>query len=180
MRPVTKTATSAWPSSVNSESARPVGPSPSLRAYDWTLTRTVALLAQLHAQGGDLATAIATLQQGLESARLNGDRPSLGVCLARAIVVLAAAGEDDTAALLWGAIADGVYARVTVLPPNEISGHSQLMAALRSRLGDARYTAASSSGAATTYEQVTTFTMAAVKKLFSDGASSPSRQSLDS
>ena len=57
---------------------------------------------------------------------------------------------------------DGVFARMNSLPPNEIADHEELLATVRSQLGDSRYTAATNRGAAMTYEQITTFARAAV------------------
>jgi predicted ATPase/class 3 adenylate cyclase len=133
-----------------------------LTGRDYILARVFALLAQLRAHGGHLRSAVEALREGLKRAHLNGDRPAGGVCLARGAVVMAACGEPETAAVFWGAATDGVFANLTVLPPNEIQGHDELMARLRSQLGDDRYSAATDRGAAMTYEQITTFALAAV------------------
>jgi hypothetical protein len=136
-----------------------------ISGYEAVLARTLALLAQLHAREGNLPAALAALQGAVESARLNGDQPTLAVCLARGAVVIAAAGDNDLAATSWGAVADGVFAGFTVLPPREIPAHAQFLAALRSQLGDDRYLAATAKGATLTYEQVAPFVLSAVKSL---------------
>jgi predicted ATPase len=133
--------------------------------YEGTLARALALLAQLHAQEGNLPAALALLQEAIESAHLQGDQPALAACLARGAVVIAAAGDNEMAAMSWGAVADGVFAGLTVLPPNEIPAHAQFLAALQAQLGDDRYMAATATGAALTYEQVTPRVLSAVKNL---------------
>jgi hypothetical protein len=60
-------------------------------------------------------------------------------------------------------VAEGVFAGLTVLPPNEIPAYNQILARLRSRLGDDYYVAATARGAAMTYEQITAFALAAVE-----------------
>ena len=58
-----------------------------------------------------------------------------------------------------------MFARLTVLLPHEIPGHSEFMAGVQSQLGDDRYAAATARGLAMTYEQITTFASAAVEDL---------------
>ena len=76
---------------------------------------------------------------------------------------MAAVGELETAAVFWGAVAQGVFANLTVLPAGEIPDHNQFIATLQSQLGDERYTAANARGAAMTYEQINDFALAAVE-----------------
>jgi hypothetical protein len=52
---------------------------------------------------------------------------------------------------------------MNALPPNEIPDHEELVATVRAQLGDTRYRAATARGAAMTYEQITTFALAAVE-----------------
>jgi predicted ATPase/class 3 adenylate cyclase len=140
--------------------------------YVWVLARVLVLLAQLYADGGDHPAALAALREGLENAHLNGDRPAFAVCLARGAVVLVAAGVPQMAATFWGSVADGVFAGLTVLPPHEIPAYNRILATLRSRLGEKGYAAAIARGAGMTYEQVSSFALAAVKNLGSTGATS--------
>jgi hypothetical protein len=130
---------------------------------NFILARVLALVAQLRACGGDLSAAAGALRQGVHNAHINGDRPAMGVCLARGAVVMAALREPETAAVFWGAVANGVFARLTILPPNEITGQVEIMTTVRSQLGDGGYIAATDRGAAMTYEQVTAFALAAVE-----------------
>jgi predicted ATPase len=129
------------------------------------LPRVLALLAQLRARSGDVPAALQTLQDALQRAHTNGDRPATAVCLARGTAVMAALEELETAAVSWGAVAHGVFAHLMVLPANEIPGHNQFMAAVRSELGEDLYKAATARGAAMTYEQVTAFALAAIEDL---------------
>jgi predicted ATPase len=131
----------------------------------YVLARAMALLAQILARSGTLPAAVTALREGLEDAYINGDRPSVAVCLARGAVVMAAGGELETAALFWGAATDGVFAELTVLPANEVPDHEEFIATVRSQLGDDRYGAAVARGAAMTYGQITTFALAAVERL---------------
>jgi hypothetical protein len=131
--------------------------------YTNVLARVLALHAQLLARAGNLPEAVEALRDGLASAQMNGDLPAMAVCAARGAFVLAAQGEPEPAAVLWGAVTEGVLARLGALPPNEASDHDQLVAAVQSELGDHRYTAATARGAAMTYEQITTFALAAVE-----------------
>jgi hypothetical protein len=134
--------------------------------YDPALPRALALLAQLQTRlGGDYAAAGAALREAIEGAHINADKPATAVCLARGGVVMAALGDFETAAVFWGAVAEGVFARLTVLPANEIPDHNQFMAIVQSELGHDSYTAATTRGAAMTYEQITTFALAAVERL---------------
>jgi hypothetical protein len=130
----------------------------------FVLVRGLALLAQLRALSGNLPAAIATLNESLERVSINGDRPAMATCLARGAVVMTALGEPDTAGVFLGAVTDGVFARMNALPPNEIPDHEELVATVRSQLGDERYSAATGRGAAMTYEQITTFALAGVKR----------------
>jgi predicted ATPase len=130
----------------------------------YVLARVKALLAQLRALSGDLAAARGTLSESLDCAYINGDRPAMATCLARGAVVMAAVGAPDIAGVFLGAVTDGVFARLNALPPNEIPDHEELLATVRSQLGDSRYTAATNRGAAMTYEQITTFALTAVKR----------------
>ncbi|HUJ67705.1 MAG TPA: hypothetical protein VLX59_19325, partial [Acidimicrobiales bacterium] len=98
----------------------------------------------------------------IQSAHIHSDRPAVATCLARGAVIMAAAGELETAAVLWGAVANGVYAHLTVLPANEIPGHREFIARLRSELGDNSYAAATARGAAMTDEEATAFALAAI------------------
>jgi hypothetical protein len=129
----------------------------------YVLARVKALFAQLLALNGNLPAAIATLSEGLDCAYINGDRPALATCLARGAVVMAALA-PETAGVFLGAVTDGVFAHVNALPPNEIPAHEKFVATIRSQLGDDAYTAATARGAAMTYEQITTFALAAVQR----------------
>jgi hypothetical protein len=133
--------------------------------YDPVTARSLALLAQLQARGGDLPAALAALGDAIETAHINDDRPASAVCLARGAVVMAAGGELETAAVFWGAVTQGVFAGLTVLPANEITGHNQLMATVESELGADRYTAATARGSAMTDEQISAFALAEVQGL---------------
>jgi predicted ATPase len=131
----------------------------------FVLARAMALLAQILASTGTLPAAVTALSEGVEDAYINGDWPSVAVCLARGTKVMAAAGELETAGLFWGAATDGVFANLTLLPTNEIPDHEEFIATVRSQLGDDRYSAATARGAAMSYEQITTFALAAIKRL---------------
>jgi predicted ATPase/class 3 adenylate cyclase len=127
--------------------------------------RGLALLAQLRALNGSLPGAVAALSESLAGNHIEVDRPTMATCLARGAVVIAALGEPETAGVFLGAVADGVFARMNALPPNEIADHNQFMENVRSKLGDDRYSAATARGAAMTYEQIATFALAAVEHL---------------
>jgi hypothetical protein len=131
----------------------------------FVLVRGLALLAQLQALSGNLPAAVATVSESLERVYINGDRPAMATCLARGAVVMAALGEPETAGVFLGAVTDGVFARMNALPPNEIPDHEELVATVRSQLGDDAYTAATNRGRAMTYEQITAFALAAVERL---------------
>jgi predicted ATPase/class 3 adenylate cyclase len=129
------------------------------------LARALALLAQLFVQAGDLPNALNALQEGLEYAHINDDRPTLAVCLARGAVVMATLGEHETASVFFGAVTRDVLARASGVSPNEIPDYSLFVMTLRSELGEDRYTAATARGAAMTYEQASEFALAAMYRL---------------
>jgi predicted ATPase len=135
-------------------------------AYEPVTARVLALLAQLQARDrGDPPVALATLGDAIENAHINDDRPGSAVCLARGAVVMAAVEELDTAAVFWGAVAQGVFAGLTALPANEIPGHDEIMATIQSKLGTDEYATATARGAAMTYEQINTFALEAIGAL---------------
>jgi tetratricopeptide (TPR) repeat protein len=133
------------------------------RGTDYMLARSFALLAQLQAGRGDLAAALEALREGLESARLNSDRPATAVCLARGAVIMAALGERETAAVFLGSLTSSVVARRGGVSPNEIPDYNEFVTALRSELGEDRYAAATARGAAMTYDQASAFALAAIE-----------------
>jgi predicted ATPase/class 3 adenylate cyclase len=130
---------------------------------DQIMGRVLALLAQLQASAGNLPAALETLSAAIQSAHIHSDRPAVATCLARGAVVMATLGELETAAVLWGAVANGVYAHLTVLPTNEIPGHHEFIATLRSELGDNSYAAAAARGAGMTDEEGSAFALAAIE-----------------
>jgi hypothetical protein len=115
---------------------------------DVVLPRCLALLAQPRARGDDLPAALEALREGLEIAHTHDDVTAIAVCLARGAVVMAALGEDETAAVFVGALTNHVLARRSGVSPNEIPGYDEFVATLRSQLGDDLYTAATARGAA--------------------------------
>jgi hypothetical protein len=129
------------------------------------LPRVLALLAQLRARSSDLPAALQTLQDALQRAHMNGDRPAMAVCLARGAVVVAARGELESATIFLGAVTDAALARLGALPSNELPTHNEFVTSLRSQLGDDHYTAATARGAAMTYEQAGTFALAVIEGL---------------
>jgi predicted ATPase/class 3 adenylate cyclase len=133
--------------------------------YNYMLARSLALLAQLQARSGNLPAAIGALQEGLQIAHINEDRPGMGVCLARGAVVVAALGESESAAVFLGAVTNDVLARRSGLSPVEIPDYDDFAATVRSQLGDETYDAAAVRGAAMTYEQASAFALAAVEGL---------------
>jgi predicted ATPase len=132
---------------------------------DQIMGRVLALLAQLEARAGNLPQALRTLGAAIQSAHSHGDQPAVATCLARGTVVMAAMGELETAAVLWGAVIDGVFSRLTVLPINEIPAQEEFVETLRSDLGDTGYRRATASGAPMTDEETTAFALAAIEAL---------------
>jgi predicted ATPase/class 3 adenylate cyclase len=129
------------------------------------LAWSLALLAQVLARGRDLPAAVEALREGLESARVIGDRPGTAACLTRGAVVMAALGEHETAAVFLGAVTSGVLARRSGVSPNEIPDYNEFVTTLRSQLGDDDYTAATARGAAMTYEQASAFALGVIEGL---------------
>jgi hypothetical protein len=78
---------------------------------------------------------------------------------------MAALGDSETAAVFVGAVTQGVLAHLGALPRHERVDYKTFAVAIRSELGDDRYTAASARGAAKTYEQINSFALAAVDGL---------------
>jgi hypothetical protein len=132
--------------------------------HDFVLPRVLALLAQLRARSNDLPAAAQTLQEALQRAQMNGDRPAMAVCLARGAIVVAALGDLESAAIFLGAVTDGALARLGALPSNELPTHNEFVTTLRSQLGDDHYRAATARGAAMTYEQATVFALAVIEE----------------
>jgi hypothetical protein len=134
--------------------------------FDPVTARVLALLAQLQTgDESDFPAALTVLREAVDIAHIDDDRPATATCLARGAVVMAALGELVTAAVFWGAVTDGVFAGLTVLPDNEIPGHSELMTLVQSQLGHDGYTAATAQGAAMTYDQITAYALAAVESV---------------
>jgi hypothetical protein len=133
--------------------------------HEVLLPRVLALLAQLRAHCSDLPAALHTLQEALQRAHMNGDRPAMAACLARGTVVVAAVGDLENAAIFWGAVTGGALARLGALPSNELPTHNEFISSLRSQLGDDHYTAATARGAAMTYEQASAFALAVIEGL---------------
>jgi predicted ATPase/class 3 adenylate cyclase len=133
--------------------------------YDTFLPRSLALLGQLRAGGDDRPAALDALREGLELAHTNDDVTALASCLTRGAVIMVALGEHETAAVLLGAVINGVRARHSGVSPNEIPDHNKFVATLRTKLGEDLYTAATARGAAMTYEQITAFALSAVDDL---------------
>jgi hypothetical protein len=129
------------------------------------LAWSLALLAQLRAHGGDLRASVEALREGLEIAHINGDRPGTAVCLARGAEVMVALAEHETAAVFLGAVTNDVLARPSGVSPNEIPDYDEFVTTLRSQLGDDQYAAATARGAAMSYQQASTFALAAVEEL---------------
>jgi predicted ATPase len=138
------------------------------RAIDWdqVSARVLSLLAELDAaDGADVPGAVASMREAIRIAHADDDRPAFAVCLARGVAVMVALGELEKAGVFWGAVTDGVFARLTVLPANEIVGHNDILARVRSELGPDSYAAATAHGAAMTYDQINAFALAAVETL---------------
>jgi predicted ATPase len=133
--------------------------------HEVLLPRVLALLAQLRARSSDLPAAVQTLQDALQRAHMNGDRPAMAVCLARGAVVVAALGDLESAVIFLGAVTDGALARLGALPSNELPTHNEFVRTLRSQLGDDHYTAATAQGAAMTYEQAGANALAVIEHL---------------
>jgi hypothetical protein len=133
--------------------------------YNTFLPRSLALLAQLRARGGDRPAALEAVREGLEIAHTHDDVTAIAVCVARGAVIMAALGEQETAAVLFGAVTSSVLARRSGLSSNEIPDHNEFVANLLSQLGEDGYTAATDRGAAMTYEQAFAFALAAVEAL---------------
>jgi predicted ATPase/class 3 adenylate cyclase len=134
--------------------------------YEPVTARVLALLAQLQARDrGNSPIALQTLGDAIENAHINDDRPGSAVCLARGAAVMAAVEELDTAAVFWGAVVQGVFARLTALPANETPGHDEVMGTIQSKLGNDAYATATARGAAMTYEQINTFALTTIGAL---------------
>jgi predicted ATPase len=141
--------------------------------YDYVLGRSLALLAQLLARRGDLPAAVEALREGVESAHINSDGPSIATGLARGAMVMAALGEHETAAVFLGAVTGYVLARRSGVSPNEIPDYDEFVMTLRSQLGDDGYIAARAHGAAMTYEQAGAFALAAIDNLRENSRTPP-------
>ena len=131
--------------------------------YSGVVGRVLALLAQLQAGAGELSAAVGTLHEAIESAHVNGDRPAVAVCLTRGAVVMAALGDIETVVVFLGAVADGVFSGLTVLPATEVTDHEKFIAAVRSEMGEDRFRVSTTRGASMTYEEITAFALTAVK-----------------
>jgi hypothetical protein len=78
---------------------------------------------------------------------------------------MVALGEHETAAILLGAVTNGVLARRSGVSPNEIPDYNKFVATLRTQLGQDLHTAATAHGAAMSYEQASAFALAAIAAL---------------
>jgi predicted ATPase/class 3 adenylate cyclase len=162
-----KAAVSALEEHISIAGGRSAVPGVGLRT-DYSRARSLALLAQLRARRGDGAAALEALRDGLESARLNSDRPATAVCLARGAVIMAALGEGETAGVFLGSLSNRVVARRGGVSPNEIPDYDEFVTSLRSQLGEDLYKAATARGAEMTYEQASAFALGAIEGLRSN------------
>jgi hypothetical protein len=130
-------------------------------ATDGAFGPSLGELARLHAQAGDLPSALDVLRSAVIYTRDVGDHLTTSAGLSRAVEILAAAGHDEAAVVLSSAVSHGELASQMLAL---VEQQQPLLDQLRSRLGDDRYEAAHARGARLNYDDAVQYALAEIDK----------------
>jgi hypothetical protein len=133
-----------------------------------TLSDALARIAELRAREHQTPEAIRALRAALVYGHEFGQQAWLVTALDRGIQVLGHLGHWEPTAVLGGMVVDGPLGRLSILPLAEHQARSETLERARQELGDHRYRAAHTRGAAMTYEQVTEYTLAELDRLLNN------------
>ncbi len=113
-------------------------------------------LSRLHAQAGNIAEALDMLRSAVVYTRDTGDHLTTMAGVTRAVEILAAAGREEGAVVISSAVTQS-HLRSQMLAL--VEQQQPLIEDLRARLGEARYEAARTQGAALAYDDLVLFTL---------------------
>jgi predicted ATPase/class 3 adenylate cyclase len=133
-----------------------------------TLSDSLARIAELRAQEHQTLGALGTLRAALVYGHEFGQQAWLVTALDRGIQVLGHLGHWEPTAVLGGMVLDGPLGRLSILPLAEHQARSDALERARQELGDHRYRAAHTRGAAMTYEQIIEYTLAELDRLLNN------------
>ena len=123
-------------------------------ASDVTLGMALTWTGVIRAQNGDLAGALAALQEVIAQRHAEGNRLLLGMTLQIAAAVLARLGEAEPAAVLAGAFSAHFPPDISAVHEDERLGIGEARSLARRALGEAAYAAALARGAAMDDDQI--------------------------
>jgi predicted ATPase/class 3 adenylate cyclase len=133
-----------------------------------TLSDALARIAELRAREHQTPEALGALRAALVYGHEFGQQAWLVTALDRGIQVLGHLGHWEPTAVLGGMVVDGPLGRLSILPLAEHEARNETLERARQELGDHRYRAAHTRGAAMTYEQVTEYTLAELDRLLNN------------
>jgi hypothetical protein len=146
-------------------------------ANDPILGSASTLAAVIRARNGDLAGALAALQEATLRHHADGTRLLLGLALCIAGGMLARLGEAEPAAVLSGAFAAHFPESISAMYENEQMATDQTQALAQYALGEAAYDAAAGRGATMDDDQVVGYAVGELRRvaglLAEPGASAP-------
>jgi tetratricopeptide (TPR) repeat protein len=133
-----------------------------------TLSDALARIAELRAREHQTPEALGALRAALVYGHEFGQQAWLVTALDRGIQVLGHLGHWEPTAVLGGMVVDGPLGRLSILPVAEHQARSEALERARQELGDHRYRAAHTRGAAMTYEQIIEYTLAELDRLLNN------------
>jgi hypothetical protein len=134
-------------------------------AFEGILGLTLSLAAAIRARGGDLAGALAVLQETALQQHADGNRMGLGVTLRRGAGVLARLGEAEPAAVLSGAFSAHFPPSNSVVSKDEQMEIDVAQSLARHTLGEAAYGAAFGRGAVMDDDEVVDYALREFRRL---------------
>jgi predicted ATPase/class 3 adenylate cyclase len=131
---------------------------------DPSLSRAVALAAQVRAVLNDSREAAELLHEAVMLGHRGGDRPALATALDRGIQVLASIGDRESSAVLAGIVTQGLFARMRPLPVHEVPDRQRALDDVEAVLGTNQFELAVARGAAMSYDEAVTFAADALQR----------------
>jgi predicted ATPase/class 3 adenylate cyclase len=123
-------------------------------ASDVMLSVTLAFIAVHRVRRGEHRAAVDALREAVQHVVADSDLPGCAGVLNSAVTVLANLGQHEAAVAVSGSLEAGALAPVLMVAPVEALARARAVDAARDALGDARYDAARSLGAAMSTEEI--------------------------
>lgn len=127
--------------------------------------RSLALAAQLRGAKGDADGAISALREAIPATHRYGEVTGIATTFDRGIQVLTYLGHYELAAVLGGIATEGVFANTYGVPAHELPDRQHALERLQAELGGQRYSVAVARGAAMSYDEAISSTIAALDAL---------------